>query len=340
MRHLIFLLIIFGLVSTPILSNPIDPKYFSEIQFSENGWIIELYPIQWAGELDSVYLTSTTDTAFVKPGALIPDDYCLLTQDSLLSILNINPANDTLSIYLNIGDWDFPDDQITIGDLQVDSSQSLSRILEYGIPGVDFWYIDNTPTLGFENDSENAMGTIHFQILDESGEPIPSAGLYRGIDYFMGDSVFIYTDSLGSLIYEAYARVNSFVFMKSGYYNTDTTFFVAPDSNYSVTMTMKMKESSIWDVKTNAMSQYYLSPAFPNPFNNSTSFRYHLPSDAFVTLSVYSLTGEMVAELFKGYRYAGNYHCRWRGTNVSSGIYVIRLTANRQSLQQKCLLIK
>jgi len=339
-RFILFSIIFLFINNLDVSANPVEPKYFSEIQFRESGWIIELF-IMDLSRPDSIYITSKSDTAYLKPDCLIPYDYCLLTNDSLLSNLEIDPTNDTISIYIH--DYGFPDDQMILGTIPFDSSQSLSRKLEYGITGTDFWYVDGSPTLGFENDTVNAMGVINFQILDNTGIPIPNVGLYRGIRFdgsTWGDSIFVYTDSLGVLVYNAYARNNYFIFIKDGYINTDTLFFVAPDNIYNITLIMIPEIQGIEISSRQIASRYYLSPAYPNPFNSSTNFHCTLPEDGFVILSVYSLTGDLVADLFKGYRYAGNYRVSWNAGDIPSGIYLINLTTRNRSIQQKCILLK
>lgn len=335
------------LSSQIIFADPIAPVYFSEIQFTASGWIIEFFPAMDVFDSDSAYLTTKQDTAYLKPGCIRAYDYSLITPDSLFSELRINPENDTIRLYLNISQFqiehNYADDQLILGNLPFDSSQSLSRKVEYGITGTDFWYLDNSPTLGYENDTENAMGTINFQILDEDGFPIPVAGLYRGIRFdgsTWGDTIFIYTDSVGVLVHYAYACNHRFLFMKDGYTDVDTTFLVRPDSIYSIILTMESLEQDIDFIDRPTASRFYLSPAYPNPFNNSTTFSYRLPEEGFVILSVYSIAGGQVAELFRGYRYAGDYQVKWNADGLSSGIYIIHLISNRNSVQRKSILLK
>jgi len=346
MKHLILLSIVCLSLMT-IYADPVAPVYFSEIQFAASGWIIEFFPAMDVFDADSAYLTTKKDTAYLKPGCIRAFDYSLITPDSLFSELRIDPENDTIRLYLNISQFqiehNYADDQLILGNLPFDSSQSLSRKVEYGITGTDFWYVDNSPTLGFENDTENATGTINFQILDEDGFPIPVAGLYSGIRFdgsTWGDTVFIYTDSLGVLVHTAYACFNRFLFMKEGYTNADTVLLVKPDGVYSIILTMESQEQGIEFTNRPAASKFFLSPAYPNPFNNYTTFSYRLPEEGFVVLSVYSVNGRQVAELFRGYHYAGNYHVTWHADGLSSGIYIIHLISNRNSVQRKCVLLK
>lgn len=63
----------------------------------------------------------------------------------------------------------------------------------------------------------------------------------------------------------------------------------------------------------------------PNPTNDLASIRFHLPSPETVTCSVINITGEIVAEVFKGQLSEGEQHLTWQTSNVSQGLYYIRL---------------
>jgi hypothetical protein len=73
--------------------------------------------------------------------------------------------------------------------------------------------------------------------------------------------------------------------------------------------------------------EYTLSAAYPNPFNPSTTLEYALPIQSEVECNIYSISGELV----KSFNYdqnAGTYGITWNGSNVSSGIYLIRFVAD------------
>jgi hypothetical protein len=72
----------------------------------------------------------------------------------------------------------------------------------------------------------------------------------------------------------------------------------------------------------------------PNPFVNVTMIGYQLPTSAHVSVSVYSVRGEVVRCLVDRHEEAGQYHIEWDGTDedgrrVSSGIYFCKLNAGR-----------
>jgi Leucine-rich repeat (LRR) protein len=77
---------------------------------------------------------------------------------------------------------------------------------------------------------------------------------------------------------------------------------------------------------------YLLIPAFPNPFNPSTTIRYGLPRDSHVALTIYDALGHAIITLVNDYQPAGWYTLNWAGTNdsgrsVSTGVYLARIQA-------------
>lgn len=71
--------------------------------------------------------------------------------------------------------------------------------------------------------------------------------------------------------------------------------------------------------------------AYPNPFNPSTLVTYRLEAATEVMLAVHDLAGRLVAVIDGGRREAGLHQARWEGCDddgrdVTSGIYVVRLT--------------
>jgi hypothetical protein len=72
-------------------------------------------------------------------------------------------------------------------------------------------------------------------------------------------------------------------------------------------------------------SSFKLYPAFPNPFNSTTTISYDVFQPGFITLSVYDMLGKRVGELGQGYATPGRFSVRWNPTNVSSGEYLIQM---------------
>ncbi|MBN2357464.1 T9SS type A sorting domain-containing protein [candidate division KSB1 bacterium] len=83
-----------------------------------------------------------------------------------------------------------------------------------------------------------------------------------------------------------------------------------------------------------------LQQNYPNPFNSTTTIRYTLGEKSFVTLSVFDISGRQVALIRSGETDAGEHSLQWHADNLSSGIYLYKLSAGGVSVSKKLLLIK
>jgi len=87
-------------------------------------------------------------------------------------------------------------------------------------------------------------------------------------------------------------------------------------------------------------SELALLPNYPNPFNPWTTIPFTLVNDAHINIRVYNLRGETVATLLSGKLAPGYHETRWNASDVSSGVYLIRLEANGLTKTQKVMVIK
>jgi len=99
---------------------------------------------------------------------------------------------------------------------------------------------------------------------------------------------------------------------------------------------------------------FALGQNYPNPFsphgrgtfgNPSTRIDYELPFTNHVKISVYNVSGQLVRTLFDGEQSVGRYTVLWDGMNtigerVSSGVYLVRMTAGRFVAVRKAALAK
>jgi photosystem II stability/assembly factor-like uncharacterized protein len=87
--------------------------------------------------------------------------------------------------------------------------------------------------------------------------------------------------------------------------------------------------SNVIEIDVSITPQVFsLEQNYPNPFNPVTTISYTLPSESYVTVSIYSLTGEKVAELVNSVKQAGYHATSWEAVNFSTGMYFYTLNAN------------
>jgi hypothetical protein len=76
--------------------------------------------------------------------------------------------------------------------------------------------------------------------------------------------------------------------------------------------------------------EFGLSQNYPNPFNPKTVISYRLPVASHLGLKVYDVLGREVATLTEGLKEPGYYTTTFSGSGISSGVYILRLTAAPQ----------
>ena len=76
-----------------------------------------------------------------------------------------------------------------------------------------------------------------------------------------------------------------------------------------------------------APKEFELGQNYPNPFNPTTSIKYSLPMDAFVSVEVYNTLGQLVQSLANETQTPGEHEVTLNASNMPSGAYFYRMTA-------------
>jgi len=84
-------------------------------------------------------------------------------------------------------------------------------------------------------------------------------------------------------------------------------------------------------------SKVILNPAYPNPFNSSTTISYFLDSASFVDLSIHNVKGQLVDRICKEKQNSGHHSNKWNPNSISTGIYFIKLTADNYTDIKRCI---
>lgn len=87
-----------------------------------------------------------------------------------------------------------------------------------------------------------------------------------------------------------------------------------------------------------------LEQNYPNPFNPSTKIKYSVHQTGNISLDIFNIIGQRVANLVNKYQSIGNYEVEFSTNNLTenlnSGIYIYTLKTSDQIISKKMILIK
>ena len=85
---------------------------------------------------------------------------------------------------------------------------------------------------------------------------------------------------------------------------------------------------------------YKLEQNYPNPFNPSTTIKFSVPEEAFVTLKIYDILGNEVTTLIDKKEAPGSYEVSFNASKLVSGVYIYALRAGSFTETKKMILMK
>jgi hypothetical protein len=83
-----------------------------------------------------------------------------------------------------------------------------------------------------------------------------------------------------------------------------------------------------------------LFPAYPNPFNPTTTLSFSLPKAQQIEIGLIDVAGRLVKTILNREIQAGYHQLQLNAAELSSGIYMIRMMTGNQVLTQKVVLLK
>ena len=92
--------------------------------------------------------------------------------------------------------------------------------------------------------------------------------------------------------------------------------------------------------ENNTYKRYALEQNYPNPFNPETLIKYELAVDSKVSIKVYDLLGSEVADLVNETQSSGLHSVKFNGSNLPSGVYLVKMTSGSFSDSRKIVLMK
>ncbi len=95
------------------------------------------------------------------------------------------------------------------------------------------------------------------------------------------------------------------------------------------------------EFKTVRPQNYKMINAYPNPFNSNTTITLHNMGNTFVKLDIIDLNGHIIDSIYSGYLYEKSTHTfLWDASENNSGIYIARISQNKNIITHKIILLK
>ncbi|MBU0529355.1 SBBP repeat-containing protein [bacterium] len=93
------------------------------------------------------------------------------------------------------------------------------------------------------------------------------------------------------------------------------------------------------------VDRFTVLPAYPNPFNPSTTITYGINRDSKVIIDIYDIAGQLITTLLNTEQSQGWHSVEWNGTNkqgeqVPAGIYLSKITTGNATKTTKLMLLK
>ena len=122
-----------------------------------------------------------------------------------------------------------------------------------------------------------------------------------------------------------------------GYFNFKVEIMI--DNCVYWTDSMKVIVTGIEEITVQPIL-FKLEQNYPNPFNPSTTIKYSIPKQSYVTIKIYDVPGREVQTLVNEQKPAGNYQVEFNAANLPSGVYFYRIQAGSFKQVRKMMLIK
>jgi hypothetical protein len=121
----------------------------------------------------------------------------------------------------------------------------------------------------------------------------------------------------------------------------NTYTYILADVDYANKETKYTDEAVTVTIPENDIPrEFSLEDNYPNPFNPQTTINYQLPTDSDVELSIYNMSGRMIATLVNEHKLAGYHEIGWNASSFPSGIYFYRLQSGGFIETKKMVLMK
>jgi photosystem II stability/assembly factor-like uncharacterized protein len=158
---------------------------------------------------------------------------------------------------------------------------------------------------------------------------------------YVGNDLGVYVSVNGGLTWNEYRNGMPYaVVMDLKISEPNRTLRAATHGNGVYSRKLVQSPIGISNQSSGIPKQYSLKQNYPNPFNPSTKIGFDLPAETNVRLSVFDVSGRLVAVLVNSYLKAGRYEINFKSEGYPSGVYFYRLETDGYNNTRKMILLK
>jgi ligand-binding sensor domain-containing protein len=211
----------------------------------------------------------------------------------------------------NIGNSGLPGDHINAIAIEDDGTAWFGTI--YGLASFDGnnWTTYTTLNSGLPADHVSGI-----YIDSENNKWIATFGATGGLAKFDGNNWTVYNSSNTTL--DNYLRSIA---------GEDNGNIWVGSNGYGLSVLNENGLTSLEQIDEYILDDYTLEQNYPNPFNPSTTISYSIPNSSFVTIKIYDVLGNQIAELVNEEKLVGTYEVSFDASNLSTGTYFYQLQA-------------
>ena len=162
---------------------------------------------------------------------------------------------------------------------------------------------------------------------------VPEADYTIGVAPTGGQSIADFTAPLAGL------GGNSAVVFASGFLSGDDPafgLFAALEDGVVVELPSYSNLSN-----SNILNKSFeITSLYPNPFNPTTTLTFQVPELTNINVDIYNINGQFVESLYSGFKNPGQHSINWNASNVSTGVYLIRMSSGSYVETSKVMLLK
>ena len=195
----------------------------------------------------------------------------------------------------------------------------------------------------------DGMGGLCILDISNAGAPVEtgiykheSATSFRDV-LVQGNYAYVADDTWGIIVLDVSNKESP---AEVGYYETGPAYAIFLQGNIiygacqSGLFILQNEIQTSVEEQKNQPKELIISQNYPNPFNPSTTISYQLSERKNVEISVFNVSGQLVAKEDTGMQSVGMHTYTWDASGFSTGVYVCSVRSGQHVKQIKMLLMK